>query len=398
MNVPLSLRWMVESYVLLLGMLMLGLGLAAHSMPRLRGVLRLCASVLLIALAMVILFYRNQIPRISFILSDGLIITGFALMDETMTRFLKLRYTERWVDALLFVGTVGFSIYSQIMHLPMRTRTELLVLALALQTTRSGVTLLRRAPSSLQLPARFLAGSFFLFSSFCLVRMVLPILRGQLLNLPADDQAFMVDGASRLSKVVLLCASIAIGYLWMAALQLSNELDALSLTDPLTSVLNRRGLEDRLGRELRRASMNGGRIALISLDVDHFKLINDRYGHPAGDSVLSRFAKALSEMLRPADALGRFGGEEFVAILPNTDEEGARVVAERLRERLRSLRFEFDSQLRLTASFGVTVCERGEDDQVALRRCDQALYAAKQSGRNRVVAFTSLEAQGVSSN
>jgi diguanylate cyclase (GGDEF)-like protein len=73
-------------------------------------------------------------------------------------------------------------------------------------------------------------------------------------------------------------------------------------------------------------------------------------------------------------------------------------VAERLRERLRSLRFEFDSQLRLTASFGVTACERGEDDQAALRRCDQALYAAKQSGRNRVVAFTSLEAQGVSSN
>lgn len=381
---------MVESYVLLLAVLMLGLFLASISMPRLRGIIRLCASMMFLAAAMVVYSNWRHAPPQVFIVSQSLLVVGFALLDDTIARFLELRHTERWVDVVLLMIVVGFSSYSMATHMSMTGRAEVLISVLAFQSIRSGILLLHKAPVTLKLPARFLAGSFFLFAFFCVARMIVPLMRGQMLGLPGDQEGLMMDGVARLSKVVLLCASVAFGYLWMAALQLSTELDALSLTDPLTSALNRRGLEERLSRELKRASINGGRIALIALDVDHFKTINDRYGHPAGDAVLAAFAKALSQMLRPADSLGRFGGEEFVAVLPNTDEEGARLVAERLRDALRGLSFDFDEGLRLTASFGVAICEPGEDDQAALRRCDKALYAAKQAGRNCVVRFSSL--------
>lgn len=168
----------------------------------------------------------------------------------------------------------------------------------------------------------------------------------------------------------------------------NQRLEALATTDPLTRLLNRRALHDRLAAEVQRAHRYGAVVTLLLIDVDHFKQVNDTHGHPVGDTVLAQVATLLQASLRTVDVAARYGGEEFVAILPETPLEGGTIIAERLRERI--ARHEFvgahNTPLRLTVSIGLAVYPgpevRSMDDLVA--RADAALYRAKAEGRNQV--------------
>ncbi len=154
--------------------------------------------------------------------------------------------------------------------------------------------------------------------------------------------------------------------------------------DPLTGLSNRRHFEQSLLRERARALRSGEPYALVLLDLDHFKQVNDRHGHDGGDAALCHVAKLMQGTLREFDSLGRLGGEEFALLLPRTDASGAREVAERLRARLAAQPLEHRGQaLALTASFGIAIgCD--DDPHELSRQADQALYAAKAGGRNRV--------------
>jgi diguanylate cyclase (GGDEF)-like protein len=170
------------------------------------------------------------------------------------------------------------------------------------------------------------------------------------------------------------------------------ELASLVLRDPLTGCLNRRGFEQELDRTVARASRYGGEVSLLAIDVDHFKRVNDTYGHLAGDAVLRDLAHVIGGSARAGDLVARVGGEEFVMLLPHTDCESAGVVAERLLEKVRAHRCDVlrDDQ-RLTVSIGIAA-EQVLDDAVAsaLRaRADEALYVAKRLGRDRVVMWAS---------
>lgn len=160
---------------------------------------------------------------------------------------------------------------------------------------------------------------------------------------------------------------------------------AISLTDPLTGVGNRRLLEESLAKEISRVERGGGTLCTVMADLDHFKNINDRYGHDSGDQVLMAFGALLRQHTRPTDIVTRYGGEEFVLLLPHTDLEHALAAAERIRTALAGCLIE---PLRnpVTASFGVAEIASGEQGDALLRRADMALYQAKHSGRNRVVA------------
>lgn len=171
-------------------------------------------------------------------------------------------------------------------------------------------------------------------------------------------------------------------------LQRSNRLLLeLSRTDPLTLLFNRRHLMEVLKTELNRARRSGKSCALILADVDHFKTVNDRYGHQKGDEVLVCLAQLLSEQLRPYDSAARYGGEEFCLVLPETTLEEALDVAERIRSKTEKLQCGVAADpLALTMSFGV-VCYTGEADETLdnlISRADKALYRAKHNGRNRV--------------
>ncbi len=158
----------------------------------------------------------------------------------------------------------------------------------------------------------------------------------------------------------------------------------LMLRDPLTGVHNRRALNERLTEELARSRRFGHPLALLMLDVDHFKAINDRYGHQTGDQVLTVIGRCLREHVRRIDFVARYGGEEFVILLPETDREGARRFAERLRQAVAAL--ELGGELASpTVSIGVAVSREADTPDSLLQRADAALYAAKRAGRNRVM-------------
>lgn len=170
-----------------------------------------------------------------------------------------------------------------------------------------------------------------------------------------------------------------------------DQLKALSTTDGLTQLANHRAFQERLREEFRRAQRYDDPMALILMDVDHFKVINDTYGHLAGDDVLRRVAQALRTAVRETDFVARYGGEEFGVLLPKTHLAGALTVAERMSQGLKTVRSGTDSAIRVTASFGVSGFPgRGVTTaELLLKAADEALYRSKREGRNKISLFQS---------
>jgi len=159
-----------------------------------------------------------------------------------------------------------------------------------------------------------------------------------------------------------------------------------ALKDPLTGLNNREAMDSYLGREMAAARRYGTPLALLLLDVDHFKRINDGYGHLVGDTVLSEVAGTLVDCCRDSDIVFRYGGEEFVVVLANTDLSGGERVAERIRAKLESQHVDSaNGRIAVTASVGVTLLEPSDTKLSFLERADKLLYDAKATGRNRVV-------------
>lgn len=166
--------------------------------------------------------------------------------------------------------------------------------------------------------------------------------------------------------------------------------EAQGLSDPLTGLKNRRGFDVVLASQLAAARNGGQPLSLILADIDHFKSINDRYGHPAGDDVLKWFARVLSSNVKGRDTVARYGGEEFAIVLPATPLANATTVAAQIKAQLESQFWQKpgapNTMLRVTASFGVAQLAEGEGTSALVARADARLYQAKQGGRNRVAA------------
>jgi len=183
--------------------------------------------------------------------------------------------------------------------------------------------------------------------------------------------------------------SVIVFLLVTALVEAWNRTRNLSVRDPLTGLFNRRYLEETMSRELPRAIRLGQTVAVVVLDLDHFKRLNDTFGHDAGDFVLRRFADLLRNATRGSDIACRLGGEEFGVILPGVTLDVGRRRADAIRAAFQDIAFEFEGRALgpLTVSGGVAELGTGQQDWAAvLRDADRALYAAKQAGRNRVVA------------
>jgi two-component system cell cycle response regulator len=163
----------------------------------------------------------------------------------------------------------------------------------------------------------------------------------------------------------------------------------MAITDQLTGLHNRRYMSRHLDNLIGSAKSNAKPLAFVIMDIDYFKSVNDSHGHDIGDEVLKEFANRIAANVRGIDLACRYGGEEFVVVMPDTDIDFAYSVSERLRHSIETTPFRISrspNSLNLTISIGIAALEGGDDNAEALHRADQALYSAKKTGRNRVVA------------
>ena len=184
-------------------------------------------------------------------------------------------------------------------------------------------------------------------------------------------------------------SQLSIKKLFLEKNALIEKLDSLSRIDPLTGISNRRDMMEKLENEQSRFERYGKSFSVIMCDIDHFKKVNDQYGHDFGDYALKEVAKLLKEQIRELDKLSRWGGEEFFIVLPETNLVGAVNVAEKMRESIESYSFEFGGEtLKISMSFGVS-CHGNAGVKLddLLKEADQFLYKAKNQGRNTVVSI-----------
>lgn len=204
----------------------------------------------------------------------------------------------------------------------------------------------------------------------------------------ADD--YIVKPFDQHELQVRLRAGKRIIDLQLSLMSAREELRERANKDLLTMLPNRSAIATLLEQEISRCHRDRRSVGVILLDIDHFKKINDTYGHFAGDAVLRETAHCLRHNMRPYDQVGRYGGEEFLVVLPNCELEQAANQAERMRQRLCSNPLMVEgSELRVSASFGVTISDFDErDPDIFVRVADLALYKAKNSGRNQVCTLT----------
>lgn len=190
-----------------------------------------------------------------------------------------------------------------------------------------------------------------------------------------------------LASLPVAFTAMGLFVVFILASDLSEEMKILAMTDPLTKCLNRRGFYELAQRRIEKMLSKSQCVCLIYWDIDHFKNLNDTYGHAAGDEVLVKTVKCVNDNIKQDDLLGRLGGEEFVVLLGRVDKQTAQKVSERLRSAIEALVIDFNnSSIKVTASFGVTAVETADIVvEQAIDIADKALYQANVNGRNQVV-------------
>lgn len=251
---------------------------------------------------------------------------------------------------------------------------------LAVQTALSSIVLLTTRDDETLWPRRVMGAFLGFYSTVEFARVGVYLATGVL----PDRAAPWVETASGIVYVVS-CSVLPMNFIWMQNARLHAHMARQMTTDALTRLLNRRGLNAAGELEVARYTREGRDFAVTLMDIDHFKQLNDTFGHPGGDQVLGEAAWLLRSLVRKSDTVGRLGGEEFVILLPGTPAAGAAKLVENLRVALERHTFSIDGQnVNITASFGLAV-SAGRSDltwESLLSEADQALYRAKNDGRN----------------
>jgi len=362
------------------------LGVVSVAFARLRGEDRIIGAwgraMLVLAAALLGLALRGAIPSwISVALANAAVIAALVMAMHGLRRFLGQRPQDLigWgLTAGLFLFLL---IYSEVRpyYLP---RIIAVSVALCVIAVRGALLLRRHAPAECSRSARFTEYIFWGVAAMTAGRVA-----GILLAEAADPMdATLLNTATFLFYAGFIIVS-TLGVMWMEIETLQAGLVRAARFDSLTGLHNRGTFLEEFAREEARAARGGPAFSLAIFDLDHFKQVNDRYGHPVGDQVLKAFAEVLGATVRPYDVVGRYGGEEFALLMPQTGKETAARVAERVRHELEARGVTVDARrIEVTASAGVaSYGVDGADWDTLLSAADNALYEAKNAGRNRVV-------------
>ena len=377
--------------ILLLGIVMMTCGsatllLVRWTSPKLLGVGFLSAAFAACAVgAALLLCFR--LPLLAILGADLAFLTSFVLLHIAVLRTARVPLVQIWhggallsvqaiVDCLLLEG-----------YVTTHQRVISLGILFAVQSATTIRVLWGLAKGDVRAPALFSVGLLTAFGGLNLVRSgweSMPVHRAVL------DRVLDLAGFSVFLVVAL---GVAFGFFWMTNAMLTADMEHMASTDPLTRLYNRRVFLKWCEKELWRTQRSSLPFSLLMVDLDHFKRVNDVFGHQVGDEVLCAPVEKMQDSVRGIDVLCRWGGEEFAVLLPNASADATRIVAERIRENIQKILVppnprpkEQDEMFALTASIGTATYRSAKDDVAGmLLRADQALYAAKHAGRNQVL-------------
>lgn len=322
-------------------------------------------------------------PFLSIVVANTLSAFAFVLFYQALRVLCDQRIA--WRVPLLAVGGVFCSfLYFGVIAPDERLRIIIASVGAAAVLFLSGRVLIDYKRTSSARIAGYMASGYILCGAIQLLR-ALDAAGGTAASPHLLEQS-LVQMAAFLG-LLLMALMATLGFTLLTSEQISAELERLAALDPLTEVYNRRTLDHIIPQAIAQARRFEEPLAVALLDVDRFKLINDTYGHLVGDQVLQGIVATLQQTVRTEDTIGRFGGEEFIIVLPRADVHAAQEVAERVCHTIAQTPIVVDGHtLTVTISIGVAVLSAVEDDAASLiQRADQALYAAKAAGRDRVV-------------
>lgn len=359
-----------------------GCWLVSRAVPKLRGVRELSWAIGTAVVSVVLVGLRPWVPAVlSILLGNCALFAYFLLIYWSVARVVgeKARALP-WLIGLSAAALLPISFYAF-------TRPDIVARILlnggvaSVIAVVTSVLLFREDDLHLR-PAAWALGWVQIFSA--------ALYAGRSVASVAHPPAHFVSGdwiqtcftyGQMLARVATCC-----GVLWLALCVHRGDLELLASSDSLTGLLNRRAFDDLLEQEMRRARQAGTSIALILVDIDRFKGVNDTYGHGEGDAVIRQTAETLRNGIRPGDELARYGGEEFAILLREAPAELVFAIAERLRADIERM-VVGARKIRVTASLGVAESRGAESALEFVDRCDRALYQSKRDGRNGVSAF-----------
>ena len=373
--------------------LIIGLALAftATGYPRnLQRPIRLWVRGLLIQPFPYVLFsFRGEVPDwLSIVVANTLLAISFAHLIQALREYNR-QPDRRWIFLALVVVTMLGETFLTYTWPSLYFRIVLISLVVLI-FSGYGISAIYRSQDSVTGPEHLVA---------IVLGAAIVVLLLRIVATPVSTATFLTT-SSVMQGIVFTYASLmpviaTLGFLLMCGERLNKDLTRLATLDPLTGVFNRRTMTELANKAIAASKRHGYALSLLILDIDHFKRINDQFGHEAGDLALCRFVELLRETMRESDVIARIGGEEFVLILANTGESSAMELAERIRLHLDNADFSISGwAVPLRASIGVgTLGPAANNLESLLRETDHAMYEAKRSGRNRVVAVSATQSQ-----
>ena len=314
---------------------------------------------------------------------------AYGLLNLAVATFVGRSRWTQWLSVVLAVGVLPFFMLWANVDARQMQSIAVIDTAMCLQTACTAWILLRNRERATATPRYTMSAFFAVFSAVSLYRAVAVFV----LHTSPDTLLPWMEFVT-VSIFIISVSILPLNLIWLLNARMADDLTKESHVDPLTGLLNRRGLAEAAHRELARYTRGRQDFAVAVADLDHFKALNDTYGHGCGDEVLRSIAALFREVLRQSDVVSRSGGEEFVLLLPVTRDYETVAVLERLRitQETRTVRMGNGVEVRATISIGITNTG-GRTDLTwseLQEEADQALYAAKRRGRNRTVQFHEL--------
>jgi diguanylate cyclase (GGDEF)-like protein len=382
-----AIRLILILGALALAFLSAGLFLVRLSHPRLVGLGRVCAAAAAAGMGSLLMVWSGGPDLLTGVLSDVMVLGAIVLFETAVLEVAESASLIPWLGLGLLAVQALVDLLVLYGGCPRQLRVVLFGLLASAQVMQTAKRLIGMARRGAGAPAWFMVA---LMAAFVVCNVV-----------RSTAIAFGVLSRHHISyqvAVVTFCLYIAealgmpFGFFWMTTTLWASRLEEMASTDPLTRVYNRRMFLQWCERELERSRERESGFSLLMIDLDHFKRINDEYGHRMGDEALCAVVESVQDAVRGIDVIGRWGGEEFAVLLPGAGANDALVVAQRVRRNVERISLAKPGgpmgRISLTVSVGVaTYGGQADGVEAMLDRADGAMYEAKAMGRNRVMAF-----------